>query len=214
MSQRLSKIKIKKIRYLRARGYTIPEICSKLKIAKTTVFYYAEKVIILPEFIDSWRVKRGGSKKIKSLKEKNALKEAKMLLKDISKREKILFISALYWAEGNKKDFMLTNTDPNLIRVFVDGLREIFNIKNERLKVSIRIYEDMNKEKCLDFWSKVVNLPKEQFQRISVLTGKKKGKLEFGMCRVRVSKGGDLLKQLKAINVVFSNLVESKANLK
>ncbi len=214
MGQRLSKAKIKEISYLRERGYTIPEICSKLKIAKTTVFYYARKVTILPEFMDSWRVKRGGSKRIKNLKEEKALREAEILLKDISTKEKILFISALYWAEGNKKDFMLTNTDSNLIKVFVSGLREIFNIRDERLKVSIRIYEDMNKDKCLDFWSKVVNLPKEQFQRISVLTGKKKGKLEFGMCRVRVSKGGDLLKQLKAINAVFSSLVESKANLK
>jgi hypothetical protein len=214
VSQRLSKAKIKEIQYLRARGYTIPEICSKLKIAKTTVFYHAGKIPILPEFIDSWRIKRGASKRIKSLKEKKAFREAKILLKNISKKEKILFMSALYWAEGNKKDFMLTNTDPNLIKVFVRGLREIFNIKNERLKVSIRIYEDMDAGKCLDFWSGVVNLPKEQFQRISVLAGKKKGKLEFGMCRVRVSKGGDLLKRLKAVNKVFSSLVESKTDLK
>ncbi|MGA2967938.1 MAG: hypothetical protein ABSD69_02100 [Candidatus Levyibacteriota bacterium] len=214
MRQRLSKAKIKEIQYLRARGYTIPEICSKLKIAKTTVFYHAGKITILPDFMDSWRIKRGGSKRIKSLKEERALKEAEILLKDISKKEKTLFISALYWAEGNKKDFMLTNTDPNLIKVFVSGLREIFNIQNERLRMSIRIYEDMDAGKCLDFWSNVVNLPKEQFQHISVLKGKKKGKLEFGMCRVRVSRGGDLLKRLKAVNKVFSDLVESKADLK
>jgi hypothetical protein len=72
----------------------------------------------------------------------------------------------------------------------------------------------MDAKKCLNFWSKVVNLPKEQFQHVSVLAGKKKGKLEFGMCRVRVSKGGDLLKKIQAVNKVFSSLVESKANLK
>lgn len=214
MRQRLSKTKIKEIQSLRARGYTIPEICSKLKIAKTTVFYHVGKITILPEFIDSWRIKRGGSKKIKNLKEEQALKEAEIFLKDISKKEIILFISALYWAEGNKKDFMLTNTDPNLIKVFVSGLREIFNIPNERLRVSIRIYEDMDMRRCLDFWSNVINLPKDQFQHTSVLKGRKKGKLEFGMCRVRVAKGGDLLKKLKAINKIFSNSVESRASLK
>ena len=37
-----------------------------------------------------------------------------------------LIAASLYWAEGAKKDFSLTNSDPEMIRVFVMILRKIF----------------------------------------------------------------------------------------
>jgi hypothetical protein len=207
MGKKLEIRTVNKIQNLRARGLTIPEICSRLNLPKTTVYNYAKNVQILPESMEEWRAKRGGSRRIRLLKEEQAFVKAKKIVKQFSKREKLLFISALYWAEGNKKDFMLSNTDSNLIKVFINGLREIFGIGNDRLRVSIRIYEDMDKEKCLDFWANVVSLPKEKFQNVYILNGKKQGKLEFGMCRVRVAKGGDLLKQLSAINKSLANKV-------
>lgn len=100
---------------------------------------------------------------------------------------------------------MLSNTDPNLIRVFVKGIRELFGIENERLRVGIRIYEDMNKEKCLDFWSELIGLDKYKFQNVYILKGKKQGRLEYGMCRIRIAKGGDYLKKITAINRIVAN---------
>jgi hypothetical protein len=178
----------------------LPEISRLVNVPKTTAFRYIKGVEILPEFIPTWSIKWGGSRKRKLLKEKQALKDAQKVVGNLSRKEKILFLSALYWGEGSKKDFGLSNTDPELIRVFINGLREVFNISEERLRISIRIYEDMDKEKCLDFWSQVVGVPKESFINIDVLFGKKKGKLQYGMCRVRVAKGGDLLKQIKGVN--------------
>lgn len=105
----------------------------------------------------------------------------------------MLFIGALYWAEGNKRDFGLSNTDPELIKVFITNLREVFHVEEERFKISIRIYEDLDKEKGLDFWSSIVTISKAKFLKVDVLSGKKNGKLSYGMCRVRVSKGADLL---------------------
>lgn len=207
MAKKLEITTINKIQNLRAKGFSIPEISSELNLPKSTVFNYAKNVKMLHEVLKEWKAKRGGSRKIKLLKEEKAFAEAEKTVKQFSKKEKLLFISALYWAEGNKKDFMLSNTDPNLIKVFINGLREVFGIGNERLKVSIRIYEDMDKEKCLNFWATVVNLPKDNFQNVYILNGKKQGKLEFGMCRIRVTKGGDLLKQLFAINKILTSKV-------
>lgn len=199
-----SSIQILKIQDLRSKGYSIPEISQGLDMPKTTVFKYVQNIAILPQFIKEWEIKRGGSKKRQLIKEEKAFFEAKKLIGKLSNKEKILFISALYWAEGNKKDFMLSNTDPDLIGVFINVLREVFDIEDDRFRISIRIYEDMNKQKCLNFWSKVVGIPKKSFQNVSILYGKKKGKLEYGMCRVRITKGGDLLKKIKAINKNFS----------
>lgn len=207
MGKKLQIKTVNKIQNLRKKGFSIPEISFRLNLPKTTVFNYAKRVQMLPEVLEEWKAKRGGGRRIRLLKEEHALAEAEKIVKQLSKRDKLLFISALYWAEGNKKDFMLSNTDPNLIKVFINGLREIFRIENNRLRVSIRIYEDMDKEKCLDFWANVVGLPKESFQNVYILKGKKQGKLEFGMCRIRVTKGGDLLKQLVAINKSLANKV-------
>lgn len=108
-------------------------------------------------------------------------------------------MSALYWGEGNKKDFNLINSDPDLIKVFVKGLKDLFGIPANKLKISIRIYEDLDKIKCLNFWSGITKVPVHKFVSVNVLKGKKKGKLNNGMCRVRVEKGGNLLKYMLAI---------------
>lgn len=203
--KRLSIQVIQKIKQLRSKGYSLPELSKILGISKTTAFRYIKDVKILPEFRSNWLGKRGGSKKIKLLKEEKAIQEAEKLFDKLSYKEKLLFISALYWAEGSKKDFGLSNTDYRLIKVFVNGLREVFKIDDNRIRVSVRIYEDLDKNKCLNFWSNIVGMPTEKFTSVNILSGKKKGKLEYGMCRVRVSKGGDLLKKINGINRVASN---------
>ncbi|MBU6431339.1 hypothetical protein KGQ29_03120 [Patescibacteria group bacterium] len=108
-------------------------------------------------------------------------------------------MSALYWSEGNKKDFNLINSDPDLIKVFVKGLRGLFGVSPDRFRISIRIYEDLDKVKCLNFWSRITKVPVQKFVSVNVLKGKKKGKLDNGMCRVRVEKAGSLLKYMLAI---------------
>lgn len=203
----LAKEKIDKIKLLRSQGFSLPEISNQVKVPKTTVFRYIQGVNMLPEFLSTWRGKRGGSIKRKLQKEQKALEEGKKLVGQLSSKEKLLFISALYWAEGSKKDFGLSNTDPALIKVFIEGLKDIFGLKQNELKVSVRIYEDLDREKCLAFWSNITGIPKENFINVNVLPGKKKGKLEYGMCRIRVTKGGDLLKKIIGINkAVFANL--------
>lgn len=198
--KRLDSETIQKIRFLRSQGNSLPEISEDLHIPKTTVFRHVKNVEILPEFLTTWLAKRGGSIKRKLLKETKAFEEGKKLVGKLSYKEKMLFLTALYWAEGSKKDFGLSNTDPSLIKIFVNGLREVFNVKDDKIRISLRLFEDLDREKSLSFWSQIVNIPKEKFVSVNVLSGKKKGKLEHGMCRVRVLKGGDLLKKINGIN--------------
>lgn len=196
---RLTTDQIEAIKKLRYQGYSLPEISVSLDIRRTTVFRYMKNAPIGAEYLSEWKGKRGGSKKRMQRKEEKSLEEAQIAMANLTIRERKLFLAALYWAEGSKGDFGLSNTDPYLIKVFVNGLREVFEISEDRLRISIRIYEDLDREACLDFWSEVVSVPKDRFISVNVLSGKKKGKLVHGMCRVRVAKGGDLLKQMKAI---------------
>jgi len=200
----LNNDKVLKIKTLRSLGYSLPEISRELKIPKTTAFRYIENVQILPEFIKLWEIKRVGSRYRKILKEEQAFSNGQKIVGNLSAKEKMLFACALYWGEGSKKDFGLSNTDPELIKSFINILRNVFNVQNNKLRISIRIYEDLDRDRCLNFWSQIVGIEKEKFINVDVLRGKKKGKLEYGMCRVRVLKGGDLLKQIKGINKAFA----------
>jgi hypothetical protein len=56
-------------------------------------------------------------------------------------------------------------------------------LDKERLRVNIRIYEDINAEKAIQYWARIVDIPKSQILSVNVLHGKKQGKLPYGMCR-------------------------------
>jgi len=199
MSRLLPKVTINKIKSLRRKGWSLPEIKKVVKAGYGSIFRHVHGVEILPEYRSIWFGKRGGSIKRKKLAEIEAQHKAQRLIANLTNREKIIFFSALYWGEGSKGSFGLSNTDPELISVLVKSLKKLFRISQEDLRVSIRIYEDLDRNKCLQFWSKITGTSVNDFVSVNVLKGKKKGKLLYGMCRIRVRKGGNLLKYITAI---------------
>lgn len=206
--QKTSAEEIEKIVYLRRRGYSLPEIKNITGKAQTTIFRYIKDVKILPEYISEWAGKRGGSRKRKNLKVKKALEEGINYVNILSDREKLFIFCALYWAEGSKKDFGLSNTDPEMIKVLVTVLKDVIGIKPDRIRISLRIYEDLDRNKCLNYWSHIVDIPRDKFVNVNILKGKKHGKLEYGMCRVRIIKGGDILKKVNGINKAIFRLFD------
>ena len=203
MAKRVTHEKIKKIKLLRKKGWSLPEIVSEVHVGYGTAYRYIKDVKMDDKYLKTWRGKWGGSIKRMKAAEERAYLKAKETIDRLSGKERLIFAVALYWGEGNKKDFGLTNSDPELIRVFVWSLENLFSIDKNRLRVSIRIFEDMNRAKCLDYWSKIIGLPVEKFVNVDILRGKKKGKLKYGICRVRILKGGDVLKYLVALKKVI-----------
>lgn len=197
---------IKRIKFLRQRGYSLPEIKREVKVSQGSVFRHIQGVKVLPQFKHVWFGKWKSSIKRKIESEQRAQFEAEKLVDSLTRKEKILFLSALYWGEGNKKDFMFTNSDPSMIKIFVKGMMELFAVTKKSLKISIRIYEDLDKKKCLDYWAKITGISYEEFQSVGIIKGKKTGRLPFGMCRVRVKKGGYLLKYTQALKERVVNL--------
>ncbi|MGC9611134.1 MAG: hypothetical protein ABSE68_02875 [Minisyncoccia bacterium] len=199
MKMPLDKKLVQKIKFLRTRGRSIPEISRELMISKSTALRYSNEVSILPAYKKRW-LDRWNSSKVKSQKHtEEARKDAEIKLPNLTNKDLIVILSSLYWAEGNKKDLVLTNTDPEMIKTFLYTLRKIYGIPNDSLKVSLRIYEDLDKKQCLRFWSKITGIMLDNKTTVSVLSGHKNGKLSYGMCRVRVKKGGRLLKEILSI---------------
>ncbi len=202
----LTKEEIKRIVFLRQRGYSLPEIRRITGHSGSTVFKYIRGVKILPEFEEIWKNKRKTSIARSIQKWQEAQQRARKIIGKLTRKEKILITASLYWAEGAKSDLSFLNSDPALIKVFLEGLKEL-GIKKDKLKVSLRIYEDLNREEVLNFWAKVIGISEDKINSINILKGRKKGKLKYGMCRIRVSKGGDLLKLLHSLaDVIKENL--------
>lgn len=96
-----------------------------------------------------------------------------------------------------------------MLRAFIDFIKEIGVAKN-RIKASIRIYNDINQNEAIAYRSNILNLNKDQFFNIELMGGNKKGKLKFGMCRLRVEKSSKEFKLLMSlINVVKNRIMPS-----
>lgn len=180
---------------MRQRGLSLREISRDSCRSKATIAGLVRGVRVLPEYLDLWNQKRGGSKARATKRWELAEKHAINLLSDPATHDALIICSCLYWAEGNKKDFVLTNTDPEMVRVFVRYLVRL-GLDKSRLRINIRVYQDINQESAGNYWAGIVGIPSKQIGNFNVLEGKKAGKLEFGMCRLRLTRGEDYFKLL------------------
>ena len=82
---------------------------------------------------------------------------------NLTNKEKKLKIAGLilYWGEGAKttnKNVDLTNSDPLMIQFFLKMLREIYGVKEEKLKVLIYAYTNQNIKKLIDYWTEITGI--------------------------------------------------------
>lgn len=142
-----------------------------------------------------------------------ARQAATKLLPRLNLKELQILVAALYWAEGSKRDFSFCNTDPRMVRVFVNGLRKGFGIRDENIKISIRVYEDLDVAKCLEFWSRVTGIKLGSETGVEVLYGRKNGKLLHGMCRVRVKNGGKFVNEWQWVAARLDKLTSPRSSM-
>lgn len=84
----------------------------------------------------------------------------------------------LYWGEGtkaNKNSVRLGNTDPRLIKRFIQFLETIYGIKREKLHFGLQIFSDISAQDALIFWQKELNMPSRQFQKVIITPSRGEG---------------------------------------
>ena len=191
--------KIALIKELRRTGHSIPEISTETSLPKSSVFRYIQGVNIDNEYLTRLSDRRRASTIRKNRLVAESGRQASEMIASLSKNELSLITASLYWAEGAKKDFSFANTDPEMVRLFINSLRSNFNVQDEEIAISIRLYEDLNQENAINFWSNIVGFSLAGKVHINLLKGKKQGKLPYGMCRVRVRKASKLHKLMFSI---------------
>ena len=193
----VTKEDVLRIKSLRRRGYSLPEIRRAVRRGNAVVHQHIQGVKVIEPYLSILRAKQGGSKIRAQKAWSNARNEAiAMLHGDL--RDSLLILASLYWGEGNKSELNLINSDSNMVRLFVVLLHSI-GVERRDLKVSARAFDDLPVDNILKFWSKITNVPVSRFGKTDVLTGKKKGKLRFGMCRIRVRKSAKYFKLIMSV---------------
>ncbi|MDP3710652.1 MAG: hypothetical protein Q8R29_02935 [bacterium] len=98
----------------------------------------------------------------------------------------------LYWGEGtksNKNTVRLGNTDPKLVKKFIEFLLKICKIKKEKLRFGLQVFSDMSSKQALRFWQDELDMPKNQFFPTVVVTparslGTYRQKTKYGVLTV------------------------------
>jgi hypothetical protein len=196
-------------RRLRLKGFSLGEIVRKLDISKSTASTWLNTVI-LNTAAKNRLLKRTKLDQIKfaemtrnqtKARETLYLQNARNELKDRPDYKKIM-CALLYWCEGNKdpRSMIFTNSDPRLVRAFLNLLKQSFVLDKSRLHPCIHIHRYHSASRQLDFWSKVTNINKQQFVRpyIKPNTGKRKREGYQGCLSLRYHDS-DLARRLLAM---------------
>ncbi|MEK9173595.1 MAG: helix-turn-helix domain-containing protein [Patescibacteria group bacterium] len=132
--------------------------------------------------------------------------EAKKDFESLAKNPLFIAGNMLYWAEGDSKvknPLRLTNTDPRMIRLYVKFLIRILKIDKNKIRATLILYPDLNKNSCINFWSKEIDLPRSQFYKTQFIEGRHPtSRLSRGICMI-----GNNSRQLKEKVLIWIDLL-------
>ncbi len=206
---------------LRTEGKSYSQIKKILSVGKGTLSYWLkdhplskEQISLLrdhnQERIEHYRETR---RRKKQERLDLVLENQRKKILPLSKRD--LFIAGffLYWGEGSKTkiaEIEVANTYPSVVRCFIDWMVGCFDVPQSKFRVHLHLYRDMNITKEMDFWSRELAMPKEQFIRPYIkptyFKDVNRGSFGHGTCTVRVANARiseTVLMGIKAIRENF-----------
>lgn len=184
---------------LRIRGFSLKEISEILSISKSTASVWLRDVQMSKLGLNrlSEKIFRDRNRGIRIIKNQRNLEDneikskCKTLLKDF--KESLLlnkiFCSLLYWCEGGKTESAVyfTNSDPILVKYFLRLFRNSFDVNEKKFKVCLHLHFYHNEKRQKIFWSKITNIPINQFLKVykKVNTAKNKKRKYQGCVSIR-----------------------------
>ncbi|MFA7219184.1 MAG: hypothetical protein WC119_01555 [Synergistaceae bacterium] len=197
----------KEARNLRAsQGSSIGDIADQLGVSKSSVSLWTRDIVLTPTQMDnlSSRQLRDESAKASIIKNSikrrlNFQKEGRLLARKFSNNKMFIAGCIAYWAEGAKSrgSVSMTNSDPNMLRLFVTFLENFFNVDKNNLSVFCRYYTDLSSQgEPEKYWLNALNLPSKclrkscvnYYPKTNTMVKRKyeHGKLRYGTCRVKI----------------------------
>ncbi len=148
----------------------------------------------------------------KILRDKRYIYEAQKEYKIMKYNPLFLYGLGIYWGEGDKKDrhrVAITNTDPNMLRVAVNFYRNCLRIEEDKLRVALFLYNDININTAVKFWSDLLSVNPKQFIKTQILQSRAKltkTKSKYGICTLYCSNTEQSIKILEWIRLLSLDL--------
>jgi predicted DNA-binding protein YlxM (UPF0122 family) len=200
----MKKLDEKVIQLYKNKFFSVQQIAEKFNVSLSKIRYILDKNHV---------ERRNIGEAITCLYLTKFNKGAFKIKDDLNEREERLRVAGvmLYWGEGTKvgNSVSLSNSDPEMIKVFLKFLRNICGISEDRLRVLLHIYPDHDEKKLKVFWSDMTNIPEHQFSKTSV--HRKKG----GTYK-KTSKYGTILLRYsdkRLLNIIISWIKEFSKNV-
>jgi hypothetical protein len=204
-------------RELRRQGNSLTFIADCLKISKGSASIWCSDIKLSEEQKDKLakRIKYGQSKgSVVAARNKKAERyrrvaqhqqEGMHIVGLISRRDLLVIGTALYWAEGTKKNrrVVFSNSDPHMIKLYISWLKKCLNIKHNRLKCYVGINQAhghrINEVKY--YWSNITGISLENFTKTSIKKVKSKKTYtdtsgHYGTLSIEVKRGTHLNYQI------------------
>ncbi len=184
----------------RQAGASITDLMKKYSLPKSTVWHHTRGIVLSFEQTSLLRSRQASGKRRSEEKWKQAEVEARKLLLNFKEKDIWpVLLAALYWSEGTKKSgFVFTNTDKEMVRVFLKILRTKLRVKNEDLDILVRTSGKMDAGICRTYWGKVAGVSSNVI-RINYNAVQNRSKTEYGICRITLRKGGYHLKLMHCL---------------
>ena len=220
MANRLIKTKAEATK-LRLQGASYSQIKSQLGVSKSTLSGWLKKYPLPPErirelrdfseqrienFRNTMRIKRETRQNLVYQKEKE-------YLLPLSKKELYLTGLFLYWGEGNKTtpySTILSNSNPLMIKFFVYWLTNIFEVPTNKMRIKIHLYQDMDEQKEIKFWSNLTKISIKQFNKSYIkkttLAGLTYKGFNHGTCNIMVHNRDIAEKVFLGIRAISDNI--------
>ncbi|MBI5794273.1 hypothetical protein HZA87_04300 [Candidatus Uhrbacteria bacterium] len=210
-----------RVRQLREKGESIPAIAKKMTLPKSTVSLWVRDVILPSKVMEMLRRKAmdGRSKgrmmrmERRKIEEKKRINHARVLVKELVPTFDVrmwqLISALLYWCEGGKTQLntlRFTNSDPQLIKMFLRALRQGFILQEEKFRAIVHLHGYHNDLQQKESWSRTSGIPISQFSKSyrKPNTGKRKRANYQGCLSVRYNDA-HLARMLDALYHAIGN---------
>ncbi len=187
---------VKKLYY--KDGYSMRRIAEFLHISADAVVY----------FMRHHELKRRSFQEEQELRFKNKKPSFKRIVLTHRLRELYAMGTMLYWAEGykggkNGKNYTIdfANSDPKMISVFLNFLREVYRVDEKKLRVYLYCYKDQKTSYLIKYWSRITKVPIKNFPKPYVRDdfSRHGRKMRYGLVHIRYGDKKLLLEILKSI---------------
>ena len=198
---------IKQIERLYNKGKSAVEVGNELGIPWRRVIYFMEK----------HNIKRR-SRSEATYQKLNPKGDPFKINQNLTENEKMLKMIALglYLGEGTKSNLIsvrLSNSDPNLVNIFLKFLKIICGVETKKIKLWLTLHSDISTKEAGRFWSKRLNIPLSQFSRSVIVdhhnNGSYRKKSIYGTATICVHN----MKLRKILQDWIDEIIESHAHV-